>query len=481
MSFYLVFLEPDAQGNLVDVPISDYGPYEKGSEAASEAKKLTSIYGRKVQPRRIAQAGDWRPRWVEKMAKGQLTPLPKKWDLAPIKDHFAHLDDRDPTKIAFIENDELGAIDRVTAVTPGRYLTRFYPEVTDDHRRKLIAAIDPSGEIMFATTPEEIVEVYMHGPESCMDGGHSYFKEFPCWPTAPYGAGDLAVAYTKNHRDRIQSRAVVWPEKKLYGRLYGDVQRLESSLQAEGYTSLSDQTENRGLFVGARILKVSRFDEIQKEYSYVLPYFDNIAYVVDKGDHFVTVSHIPDGDKTIMYCSSGGTGGCSRLQRYCPAVQGYYDARSFAFVNGADEEWSDYGRLSYAFTCDATGQVWSDKFKIRMHGGEVWSKPYFDEHGAVCDYSGKNVRKKELIELPDGRKVHRDYKNAASKTPQEIASERKMQRREAFLDDIVLSPKGNRWEVVTPSRPYPTESIRELLSNRVTLQMMNDVIEDVAF
>ena len=53
--------------------------------------------------------------------------LPAKWDLEPIKDHFAHLDPgKHPGMICFTENDQLGIIDRVTAVTPGRYITRFY-------------------------------------------------------------------------------------------------------------------------------------------------------------------------------------------------------------------------------------------------------------------------------------------------------------------------------------------------------------------
>ncbi|WLC11845.1 hypothetical protein [Bradyrhizobium elkanii] len=56
MSFYLVRLEPDGAGAMKDVPIPDYGPYDKGSEAAKAAKTLTEERGYKVQPRRMAQA-----------------------------------------------------------------------------------------------------------------------------------------------------------------------------------------------------------------------------------------------------------------------------------------------------------------------------------------------------------------------------------------------------------------------------------------
>ncbi|TYO68555.1 hypothetical protein FXV83_00295 [Bradyrhizobium hipponense] len=142
---------------------------------------------------------------------------------APIKDHFAHLDpDQHPGMICFTENDQLGIIDRVTALTPGRYITRFYEteeKMADDQRRKLIAAIDPSGELQFAWTPEEIERVYKEGPSSCMDGTHHF--NTPVWPTSVYGAGDLALAYQVNAKGRIQSRCLVWLEKKLYGRISG--------------------------------------------------------------------------------------------------------------------------------------------------------------------------------------------------------------------------------------------------------------------
>src|SRR5688572_12546112 len=64
MAFFLVRLEPDPNGGdkMLDVPIPDYGPYEKGPEAAKAAKDLTTLRGYKVQPRRIHQAPDWRAR-----------------------------------------------------------------------------------------------------------------------------------------------------------------------------------------------------------------------------------------------------------------------------------------------------------------------------------------------------------------------------------------------------------------------------------
>src|ERR1700731_488074 len=91
MSFFLVRLEPGLDGKMVDVPIPDFGPYEKGPEAAKFAKQLSEQLGYKVQPRRSSQAPDWRARQAQRLADGTLTRLPAKWDIAPITDHFAHL------------------------------------------------------------------------------------------------------------------------------------------------------------------------------------------------------------------------------------------------------------------------------------------------------------------------------------------------------------------------------------------------------
>jgi hypothetical protein len=82
------------------------------------------------------------------------------------------------------------------------------------------------------------------GPSSCMDGEHD-FHNLVRWPTAPYGAGDLAVAYTKNANGRIQSRCLCWPEKKLFGRIYGDFQRMKAAMEAEGFP---DYTANGKVF-----------------------------------------------------------------------------------------------------------------------------------------------------------------------------------------------------------------------------------------
>ncbi|MEH2517399.1 hypothetical protein V1279_002972 [Bradyrhizobium sp. AZCC 1610] len=373
MSFFLVTLEPDGKGNMVDVPIPDYGPYDKGSDAAKHAKVLTEKLGRKVQPRRIAQAADWRARQAQRLADGTLKPLPAKWDVKPIKDHFAHLHADDVTNIAFTENDELGVIDRVTILTAGRYLSRFYPDLDNDKRNKLIAAIDPSGEVYYATTPEEITRIYKEGPSSCMDGSKNF--NLPVWPTAPYGAGDLAVAYQVNARGRIQSRCVCWPAKKQFGRVFGDFQRMRASMESEGFTYIRtdnsvDGNSSSECFDGARLLKIPTG---RVEHEYVMPYFDDIKFALDMGDHFVTALEKPEGKLGASYITTGSTAGKSDMYRWCPKLKNFHPASHFRHVHGVNEEWCQEAINIHGAQCEVTGELWPYSFLVERDDGSLVS------------------------------------------------------------------------------------------------------------
>ncbi|MHC2552425.1 hypothetical protein [Bradyrhizobium elkanii] len=415
MSFYLVRLEPDGNGAMIDVPLPDYGPYEKGGEAAKMAKQLSDQRGYKVQPRRSHQAPDWRERQAKRLADGSITALPAAWDLPAITDHFAHLANSDNTKIAFTESEDLGIIDRVTIVTPGRYLTRFYPEVDDDRRRKLIAAIDPNSEIKYATTQDEITWVYKEGPESCMDNRKARgFDQYPVWPTAVYAAGDLVIAYQLNERNRIQSRCLCWPEKKLFGRVFGDFQRMKAAMEAEGYTYIREDNKVEGnlqvgQFEGARILKVELSND---KGSYVLPYFDDIYCVLDKGDHFVTARALPEPGPDVRYAASGGTDGTSVLMRWCPKARSFEMDCGFAYVHHEDEYWSRAARNTHAFTCSATGQEWPVEHReyVTVEGRvQSWNPVHFHLHGETCQHSGDSFPRDEIVTLSNGMRVHKLY------------------------------------------------------------------------
>src|SRR5690606_7560176 len=111
-----------------------------------------------------------------------------------------------------------------------------------------------------AATPDDIENVYLKGPNSCMSHDLSEFSS-PEHPTRVYGDSDLQVAYIVNSSGNISARVLVWPEKKLYGRIYGDEDRMSDMLEEAGY--------ERGDLDGARIRRIPIRDR-----QYVMPYLD---------------------------------------------------------------------------------------------------------------------------------------------------------------------------------------------------------------
>ena len=105
-----------------------------------------------------------------------------------------------------------------------------------------------------------------------MSYGADYYAERN--PAGQYGAGDLAIAYLENEDGYVIARTLVWPDKKIYARIYGDEdENLAIALASQGY--LYDSLG----FTGARLLKEWGEGEFEDEYceGWLCPYLD-VAY-----------------------------------------------------------------------------------------------------------------------------------------------------------------------------------------------------------
>jgi hypothetical protein len=262
--------------------------YTRGVIQLSEERRARMFW-------RVVPDKRWREREAGRLSNGTYISLP--WFLKSIPDHYAHIAEGDGKMVAFTETPEKGEIDRQTRMKPGRYLTRFYPHLSPDEVRDLAIALERSVGMQLATTPDEIEQVYKHGPHSCMAGESRDFNS-PVHPARVYGAGDLAVAYlsTTAITDpdfHATARAVVWPEKKLYSRLYGDGPRLEKALTAAGYQP--------GRLYGAKLLRIPHRE------AFVCPYIDATPYVVDRGEHLEIID--PRLTRTTNYFLAESTDG----------------------------------------------------------------------------------------------------------------------------------------------------------------------------
>jgi hypothetical protein len=257
--------------------------FEDGRAAAAAAAELAAKDGGRYQPRRAAvDENIWKQRERARFDAGNYRkPLfaTEDWFTENIetRDHFLHVSNEEPSKIAFTESPENGQADRQTRMKVGRYLERFFSGLPRDYREQLVRAHQTefvTQALNITTDAEKIEWVYTHGPHSCMayprTDGHFSFHDHH--PTAVYAGPDLAVAYlmSAHDEDRVAARAVVWPERKVFSRVYGDM-LLHSVLIRQGWTE--------GSLDGARLQKI----ELPRG-NILMAYLDCEAYASDEGD-----------------------------------------------------------------------------------------------------------------------------------------------------------------------------------------------------
>jgi hypothetical protein len=229
-----------------------------------------------------AESQAWRDREEERFSDGTYLPVP--WaDMIPTTAdprylHFAHLSLKQPGLIAYTKSEEHGIQDRQTAVRPGKYLQEFFSgQFSDETIARYIGQCGAvSSQLVISDDPDTIERVYTSGssrPNSCMSKGSSHYRS-DCHPVRVYGKpGDLAIAYYGDLENGVNARAIVWPENKIFSRIYGNAEVLRALLKAEGYSS--------GSLEGARVRA------IEGSRGYVMPYVDGINYAELDGRFFV--------------------------------------------------------------------------------------------------------------------------------------------------------------------------------------------------
>ncbi len=359
------------------------------------------------------------------------------------KDHFVHVSRERLGWVAYTRTPEDGMKDKQTLVRPGTYLKRYFAEIISYHGYDLngivnhfIAQHGPI-DVKFATTEQEMVDVYECGPGSCMsyperdsvrnsDGEDcEYATPDGMHPVRVYAAGDLQVAYLGEPDDYksegVSARALVWPAQKTYSRVYGDKVRLETGLKRLGY--------KWGAPIGARLQRfVNRkfaFDP-QRGHNppaecFVAPYIDKLNEsggghlgVKDKGDHLVICHEGADGSH---HC--GGTGGLTG--RYVPQdgdyptytcqrclLSGLRSTNTVHVTANASESqlWCDECLGDHSTWCGYSQRSFSNDHDIEFVevGGNLWTQHYADLYAARCDGSGEltDSRTMQTIETDDG-------------------------------------------------------------------------------
>lgn len=202
------------------------------------------------------------------------TRLLSKWD------HFVHLSKDEPLYIAYTPDANYGKQDRRVKTTVGRYLKKYYPELTDARIRILTDAFKyhfSLEDVHFAETAEEMIRVYTNGPHSCM--GYTWELESATYgsqmhPVAAYAAPGIKLAYLMRE-GKINARCLTYTnpdnsDDMRWIRLYGD-EVLVRKLESLGF--------RRDNLNGVKLAKIPAVtvDGRPLHDTFVMPYIDDIT------------------------------------------------------------------------------------------------------------------------------------------------------------------------------------------------------------
>jgi hypothetical protein len=280
---------------------------------------------------------------------------------------------------------------------PGRYLTKFFPDlgqarITALARYFEIGDLSEIVEKLEFVISDDFVKIYGDGKESgvssCMAKPNSHFRHGKN-PVFVYGAGDLKIAALRRGA-YTQARALVWPENKVYGRVYPNPDMASfdglTQDQAEGYRQqLKKNLEDLGYaedndcgFDGARLLKARISGK-----KYHMPYLDKDYGVCDDVEFFVMRQKKPDFS--------------------AQETSGFINAITH-FDDDDDDDDDDY-MSEYAYTCENCGEGCDDTITVYSRN---WCESCVDRDAFYCEgtdsyYPSDTVSSYEVTTSKQGR------------------------------------------------------------------------------
>jgi hypothetical protein len=216
--------------------------------------------------------------------------------------HYLHISPKDPAMVRFFPDERAQAKDVLVETTITKYVRRFFPDISDT-RLQDIALLHKTtvleDGVEFFTSPEDILNVYDHGPASCMGGKAANWFGGHTHPTAAYANCDgVKLAAIRNGPGTFSARGFVIEndKKKVFIRCYGDERGLVARLSKRGFV--------KGNWDGVKLKKIQALDKNGEPIprTWIGPYLDDMvvgngvggvqyAATCDEWDYFVAGQH----------------------------------------------------------------------------------------------------------------------------------------------------------------------------------------------
>jgi hypothetical protein len=248
-------------------------------------------------------------------------------------EHFLHISKTDTLKIAYTISPEKGMLNVQTQKTVARYVIGDLE--MDETLATYIDAIHKAKykktELYFAKG-KDIVEIYKSlyntGVGSCMTKPDDLYDSF-CHPMLVYSEGDISLAYIKDENDRIVARTLVWENKKIYSRMYGDYMKLREALEVLGYNCNDN-------FHGAKLKLIK---DTEKKDRIVMPYLDGCQSFSMIDDEFIMID-----DEGEYYATE--TNGFSK------------EGKVYAICENCEDEITEEDNVVTVYTSRRRSQTW---------------------------------------------------------------------------------------------------------------------------
>lgn len=314
-------------------------------------------------------------------------------------EHMPRNSEENAGMLAYYDSPKHRARGRLTMTKPGRYLKRFFGDILEQPEIERLAhaweGFHKPQPVIFTQDSAEAVRAYQGAHlGSCMaftQGGFSGSEH----PASVFCGTDLSVAVLGS-LDEPTARCVVWQDKKLYMRPYGDHQRMETAMKAIGFTRGSDSD-----FDGARMARIEDCGN-----TFVLPYLDFTEAVRDDGDYLVA-----DYSGPIHAQNTNGLGGNADVCGHCGDT---YDSEwEGSYVESRDMAICQHCSDNEFFYCEINEEVYHNDEMVETDRGISVSEDavrysgefyYCDETEVWCDHNHSHP-----IEMGDGRCVSSDW------------------------------------------------------------------------
>jgi len=260
-----------------------------------------------------------------------------------------------------------GRQDRQVRMKPGKYLAKYYPEIPAHVAAEWVHACAPK-TLTISSDADVIADVYFTGPHSCQhpesDHANDYTRDWNNHPARMYAGPDLAIAYLGDRKGAI-ARSIVWPEKMLYVRVYGEMS-LADRLEALGY--------RQGDVNGARCRLRKDGDRV------IVPYVDGANRGTVDGEFLVlgqrgeydlavTCGYVGEEEERFYCRREDCDNECDEGDAYCSSCEDAHwscdDCGGDYFSdcdrpNGEAGHWCDDCYVEHVTTCEACSDTFEE-------------------------------------------------------------------------------------------------------------------------